>query len=169
MRKTMLIIYLSINQKKEIGSHFKRYPPTEVSTYFTRHTKEQPPCQIQLRKIQKIWSCRKIIAVGHRQEKSTPTDCLSEKKQQLRRPMETRVLSTIVLHRRINKIPHYPHHHHLLKKTATANPIWVMDQCISLYMRAMKILDDIGSFVSRNGRQTRSQMKIDRWHSLQVP
>ena len=42
--------------------------------------KGAPPFQIQLWKIQKIWSCRQIIAVGHRQEKSTPTDCLSKKK-----------------------------------------------------------------------------------------
>ena len=45
---------LSIDQRKKIGLPFKRYPPTEVSTYSYRHMKEHPPYQIQLWRTQNI-------------------------------------------------------------------------------------------------------------------
>ena len=58
-RETMIIIYLSIDQKKEIGSRFKCYPPIEVSTYFTRHTKEHPPTKYSFGRYKKFGAADK--------------------------------------------------------------------------------------------------------------
>ena len=80
-----------------------------------------------------------------------------------------KILSTIDLHNNISKTSHYPHHRHLREDIATAIPTWVMDQHISLYTRVMKILDDIGSYVSQHGRKIKLQLKIDRWKNSPIP
>ena len=78
-------------------------------------------------------------------------------------------MSTTALHNTTNKTSHYPHHCHLLEEIEKVILTWGIDQHISLYMRVMNILDDIGSSVSQYGRKIKLRSKNDKWHSSPVP